>query len=74
MLIFIEGVDRGIRNIVKESSFVPTHEVNGVVVNKHKDNWTKEEIEKVQCDFKAKMIIIVALCLDEFLRVSHYGI
>lgn len=70
MKVFIEGMNCGIWKIVKEGPFVPTHEVNGTVVDKLEKDWSKEDIENVQCDFKAKKIIIT-LDIYEFLRVSH---
>lgn len=65
---------RNIFNIwksIKKIPFVPTHQDNGDVVNKQKDDCTKEERAKMQCNLKANNIITASLGLDEFLRVSY---
>lgn len=43
MKFFIKGIDHDIWKTVKEGPFVPTYEVNGVVVNKPKKDWTKDD-------------------------------
>lgn len=40
MKIFMEGTYRGIQNGVKER-LVPTHEDNGVVLNRYEKDWSK---------------------------------
>lgn len=46
-------MNRSIWKVVKEAQFVPTHEVNGVVVNKdNADDWTKEEKRKGAMQFE----------------------
>lgn len=40
--IFIEGTNRGIWKALKEGPFVPTHEVNGDVVDRPEKDWSKE--------------------------------
>lgn len=67
MIFFIEWMNRGIWNAVKESSFVPTQEVNGVVENNPKRDWTKDVKENMQHSLKAKVVITTALGLYEFL-------
>lgn len=47
MIFFIVGVYHGISKVVKEGQFVPTHKVNGVVVNKPEKDWTKDDKENV---------------------------
>lgn len=56
---------------MKEGRFVSTHELNVNVVDKPEKDWSKEDKENVQCGLKAKNIIIIALDIDVFLRVSH---
>lgn len=70
MIIFIEGVSSDIWKVMKNDPFFPTHQVNGVTV-KNEYDLTKEEKEIIQHNLKVKTIIITALYLDEFLRVSH---
>lgn len=68
MRIFTKGINRGIFKVVKEDLFVPTHGFNCDIGNKDNEYfWTKEVKENVQHSLKAKMIIIAALGLDEFL-------
>lgn len=62
-------MDRGIWKSVKEGLFVPTHNVNGVVVNKSEKDWTKDDKEYVQHGLKEKFDIIIALGLDDFFIV-----
>lgn len=69
---FIEGRNCGIWKTVKECPFVPTHNVDDVVVDKPQKDWTKNDKENIQHGLKAKNIITTALGLDEFLWVSHY--
>lgn len=71
MRFFIEGVNSNIWKVVMNGPFVPTREVIGVVVNKEEDDWTKDENKKMQCSVKAKIIIIIALGLDELLCVFY---
>lgn len=47
MRIFIKGMDFDNYKSVKNGPFIFTHQVNDVMVNKEKDEWTKEEREKV---------------------------
>lgn len=53
-------------------SIVPTYKIEGVVVNMHEKDSTKDDKENVQYSLKAKTVITIALSLDEFFRVSHY--
>lgn len=43
MRIFINKIDFHILKDVKNGPFIPTHQVNDVVVNKEEDDLTKEE-------------------------------
>lgn len=72
MNFFIKWMDPGICKTMREGLFVPTHKVNGVVVKKHGNNWTKDDKENAQRWLKAKTITTIALGLDEILQVSHY--
>lgn len=51
---------------MKEGPFVSSHDVDGVEVNKHEKDWTKDDTKKVQCGLKEKTIITTTLGLDEF--------
>lgn len=67
MKFFIEGTNRGIWKAVREGSFVPTHEVNGVVVEKYEKDWCKEDKQNVYHGLKTNNIIITTIGIDEFL-------
>ena len=45
---FIKETDSGIWKAVKNNRFVPTHKVNGVVLNKPLENLSQDEREKVK--------------------------
>lgn len=53
MWIFIEGVVFDILKVVENGMFVPTHQINDVVVIKKEDEWAKEEREKVNWHLKS---------------------
>lgn len=60
------GMYYDILKVVKNSNFVSTNQGIGVVENKDREIWTKEDKEKVQHNLKSKYITIVALGIDEF--------
>lgn len=57
-------MNHGIWKTVNEGQYVPTNKINGVGVNKHGKNYTKDHKEHVQRRLKAKSVIITALGLD----------
>lgn len=67
MKFFIEFMDCSIWKDVKEVPFVPTHDVNGVLVRKPKKDWVEDDKENMHRSLKEKAIITAALCLEEFL-------
>lgn len=69
--IITEEIYFDIQKDVNNDSFVPTHQVDGVVINKEEDYWANEEREKVYSNLIVKTIITVVLCIDELLRVSR---
>lgn len=54
MKFFIEGMNRGILKIVKECPFVPTHNINDVVVKKLEKDWTKDNKQKYAMRFERR--------------------
>lgn len=66
MRISIERMNCDIWVTLKNSHFVPTHIVDGVVENKYRDLGTKEKKKNVQYNLKAKTIITTTLVIDEF--------
>lgn len=71
MKYFIEGKNRRILKVMKEGPFLPTHDVNGVIVKNPEKDESEEDKENVKHGLKAKNIITTAPSLDEFLRVSR---
>jgi len=70
MRIFIESIDCSVWDAIINRPYVPKMLVDNVYVDKPWCDWTGDETRKVQYDSVAKNIIISALNLDEFFRVS----
>jgi len=68
---FVESIDHGIWNAIVNCPYVLMTVVNGVHVEKSYDELSDAENKKMQYDRVAKNIIISALNLDEFFRVSQ---
>ena len=71
MKAFIEGIDVDIWEAIEHGPYIPTHTENEVVVEKPRSQWTSTEKQKAQYGLKAKNIIISALGMDEFCRISN---
>ena len=71
MKIFVESIDKGIWDAIKNSPFVPMLENDKVISKKPWSQWTENESKKAQYDCVAKNIITSALSFDEFFRVSQ---
>lgn len=67
MKFFIEGTNCGIQNVLKESPFIPIHNVDGFIIEKPEKDTTKANKQNVQHGLKAKNIISTNLGIDEFL-------
>jgi len=71
MKIFLESIDKGIWDAIKNGHFIPMIENEKVIYEKHWSQWTEQERKKAQYDCIAKNIITSALSSDEFFRVSQ---
>lgn len=72
MRFCLQGMDFDIRKVVRKQYFFHTHQVDGVVLNKEENDWTKEEREKMKQSLKSKTIITMALSIGGCLYVSLY--
>lgn len=54
MIFLIEGIDLGIRKVMKKGPFFRKHDLKGVVANKPKKDSTKDDEENVQRNWKEK--------------------
>ena len=71
MQIFIEEIDLNIWEAIKVGPYVPTMVAGNATIEKPREEWTKDERILVQYNLKAKNIIISALGMDEYFRVSN---
>ena len=58
MRIFVESIDKGIWDAIKNGHFIPMIENEKVFSKKSLSQWTKSERKKVQLDCIAKNIIV----------------
>jgi hypothetical protein len=72
MRVHIISYDREVWNVVVNSPFVPkTTNVVGVEVLKPENEWTSDDENKMAYDWKERNILISALEVDEYYRISH---
>ena len=72
MKIFVESIDKGIWDAIKNGPFVPMLENdNKVISEKLWFQWAEHESKKAQYDCIAKNIIAHALSSDKFFKVSQ---
>jgi len=71
MEIFVEFIDKGIWNAIKNGPFIPMVENEKVIYEKPWSQWTEQESKKAQYDCIAKNIITSAISSSEFFRVSQ---
>jgi len=71
MKIFMESIDMGIWDAVVSGPFIPMQVVKDETVKKPWFEWSDSERKKAQYESLAKNIIISALNMDEFFRVSQ---
>jgi len=71
MKIFVESIEKGIWDAIKNNPFIPMLEDEKVIYEKPWSQWTEQESKKAQYDCIAKNIITYALSFDEFFRVSQ---
>ena len=71
MRIFIESIDRGVRDAIVNGPYVPKMLIDNVYVDKPWCDWIGDESRKAQYASVAKNIITSSLNLDEFFKVSQ---
>jgi len=71
MKIFVESIDIGIWDAIKNGPFIPMLENDKVISEKPWSQWTEHESKKTQYDCIAKIIITSTLSSNEFFRVSQ---
>jgi len=73
MKIFVEFLDKGIWDAIKNGNFIPKLEKEGVFIEKPWSQWTDAKNKRAKFNCIAKNIITSALNFDEFFRVSQCG-
>ena len=71
MKIFVESLDKGIWDAIKNDPFIPKFEKDGSSIEKPWSQWTDAENKKAKFDCIAKNIITSALNSDEFFKISQ---
>jgi len=69
---FIEAIDLNIWEAIEIGPYIPTMVAGNTTIEKPRKEWSEEEKKLVQYNLKAKNIIISALGMDEYFRVSNY--
>ena len=70
MKIFVESIDQGIWDSIKNGPFIPKLKKNGSFIAKPWSQWTNEECKMAKLDCTAQIIIASALDTNEFFRIS----
>jgi len=71
MKIFVESIDQGIWDLIKNGPFIPKLKKNGSFIKKHWSQWTNEESKMAKLDCTAQNIIASALDSNKFFRISE---
>jgi len=71
MKIFVESIDKGIWDAIKNGPFTFKIENEKVIYEKPWSQWTEQESKKAQYGYIAKNIITSSLSSDVFFRVSQ---
>ena len=71
MRIFVESIDKGICDAIENGPYIPMTFIDDKEVEKNFHNWTLDEQKRAQYDIKAKNILVSALTMDEFFRISQ---
>src|SRR4051812_39401699 len=72
MCVHINAIDRNIWTAIVNGPFqITMTNAAGAVVPKPEDTWNAEDEKKYAYDWKARNILISALGVDEYYRVSH---
>ena len=72
MRVHINSIDRNIWTAIQNGPFQITMRNDaGAIVPKPEDQWNEMDEKKWSCDWRGKNMIISALGVDEYYRVSH---
>ena len=71
MKIFVESINKGIWDAIKNGPFIPMIENEEENFEKPSSQWTEQKSKKAQYDCIVKNIITSALSSNEFFRVSQ---
>jgi len=71
MSVHIQSVDMDVWDAVANDRFQPQVVADGVARDKPKADWSDDDKNKVQCDLKARNILISSLGVNEYHFVSH---
>jgi len=71
MSVHIQSVNMDVCDDVVNEQFEQEVDVNDVMQNKPKANWTDDDKKKGQYDLKARNILISALGMNEYHSISH---
>ena len=70
MVAFLKAIDIKVWKLVVNGYTLPTVVVDGVIVLKPKEQWTKEEELASTCNYRANNAIYNGVTMSEFRRVS----
>jgi hypothetical protein len=72
MRVHINSVDRLVWAAIENGQFqITMTNAAGAIVPKPKDDWNEKDEKKWSCDWRARNMLISALGVDEYYRVSH---
>ena len=69
MKIFVESIDQGIQDLIKNGPYIPKFKKNGSFIAKPLSQWTNDECKMAKLDCTAQNIIASALDTNEFFRI-----
>lgn len=69
--ICIHSISFELWETIIDVTFVPSHQANGEVVDKHDFVWTVEEKRKLEIDFKAKNVLVMTLDDSKLLYIYN---
>ena len=72
MRIHINSIDRKVWKVIQDGPMeITMTNADGFVIPKPEAQWNEEDEKKYSYDWKARNMIIAALGVDEYYRVSH---
>jgi hypothetical protein len=72
MCIYINSIDRKVWKVIQDGPMeITVTNADGIVIPKPEAHWNEEDEKKYNYDWKVRNIIIAALGVNEYHRVSH---